>query len=352
MFIKCIKIVYMTYWRFNNMGKMTTKEILDGYYESIKGEYAGNTRPRIDKPELYAYEEKLGKRFIDMDVDELFGLLIEFGNKRSGEEIEYMIAHSSYDQMSTLFRSIFNWYIDNVEIIKNPFNDKRMRGRMATERLTQGRKAFNWGVVEDIIKKVHEDKSEDYADYIELIILMYYNGFSKAEEIVMLQEKMIDRKNHAVWLPGKTIHLSNRCYMLLEKFHQQDIIATWRRKYDLVSWHKSYFKFIVSRSRENKLGDDIINIDERSKSDMCDMINRALAIAINNKYNVKINYSILYWLGFYDFIVKKYGEEITHKILTSYRDSDDVAMLMSAAREYGVGIDNVTHLKRYLRPFI
>ena len=39
-------------------------------------------------------------------------------------------------------------------------------------------------------------------------------------------------------------------------------------------------------------------------------------------------------------------------MITSYRDSDDVAELMSLAEEYGVQVDNISHLKRYLRPFI
>ena len=329
----------------NTMGKITTKEVLDGYYKSVAGTSAVLTRPQIDKAELYNYEIKIGKEFIDMDVDELFGLIFELKNKRKGKEISYMVSHSSYDQISTLFRAIFNWYIDNVEVIKNPLNDKRMKGKEATKRLAKGRQAFRWDIVEDVIEKLHRDKDQDNADYIELIMLMYYNGFAKAEEIVKLQPEMIDHRNHAVKLPGRTIRLSERCYELLEKFHNMDEIEGWRGNFLMASWHNSYFKFIIRKSQEFK-------INERPMTAMCDILNRALSVNVNDKYDMKINYHILYLLGFYDFIVKKYGETKTDEMLVSYRNSDDVTALMGAAKEYGVDIDNISHLKRYLRPFI
>ena len=68
------------------MGKVSTQELLDMYYASVAGTSAEKTRVQIDRPELYAYEIKIGKELIDMDVDDLFGLIIEFRNKRKGKE--------------------------------------------------------------------------------------------------------------------------------------------------------------------------------------------------------------------------------------------------------------------------
>lgn len=327
------------------MGLISTKELLERYYESVAGTSAEKTRVQIDKTELYAYEMKIGKELIDMDVDDLFGLIIEFRNKRKGKEIKHMISHSSYDQLSTLLRSIFNFYIDNVQPIRNPLNDKRMKGKEAAKRLAQGREPFRWAVVEDIIRKLHRDFDTDKADYIELIILLFYNGFAKAEEIVTLKADMINHHNKSVKLTARTIRLSDRCYELLTKFYNLKTIAGWRGDYALASWQGSYFKFIIRPSVEDEL-------DKRPKTAMCDIINRCIATNINDKYDTKINYHILYMLGFYEFIVGKHGEEKTNKMIASYRDSDDVAELMSLAKEYGVQVDNISHLKRYLRPFI
>lgn len=327
------------------MGKVSTQELLDMYYASVAGTSVEKTRVQIDRPELYAYEVQIGKELIDMDVDDLFGLIIEFRNKRKGKEIKYMISHSSYDQLSTLLRSIFNFYIDNVQPIRNPLNDKRMKGKEAAKRLAQGREPFRWTVVEDIIRKLHRDFDADKAYYIELIILLFYNGFAKAEDVVTLKADMINHHNKTVKLPERIVHLSDRCYELLIKFDKLDTIAGWRGDYILASWQGSYFKFIVRPSQEDKLND-------RPKTAMCDIINRYIATNVNDKYDTKINYHILYMLGFYEFIVGKHGDEKTNAMITSYRDSDDVAELMSLAEEYGVQVDNISHLKRYLRPFI
>lgn len=323
------------------MGKLTTKEILTAYYESI-----GNlsTKSNIDKPELYAYEKKIGKEFIDMDVDDLFGLLEELRNTRKGKEIKYLVSHSSLDNLFALFRAIFNWYIDNVEVIRNPLNDKRMKGMKAVARIAQDKEVLTWEVIQDIIKKLHKDRDTDNADYIELIILLYYNGFARAEEIIALKENMINHSNRVININGKILYLSERCHSLLVKFHNMYEIEGTRGRYILLSYHDSYFKFISRQSQEGKIND-------RPLTSMCDIINRYLAIYVNDKYNVKINYHGLYFLGFYDYLIRKYGEERTKHILTSFRDADDIEDLMNSANEYGVEVDNVSHLKRYLRPF-
>jgi len=327
------------------MGLISTQELLKRYYASIAGTSNEKTKVQIDKPELYAYEKKIGKELIDMDVDDLFGLILELRNKRKGKEIKYMIAHSSYDQLKTLLNSIFEFYIDTVIPIKNPFNDKRMKGKEATKRLAQGREQFRWAVVEDIIYQLHKDFDNDKADYIELILLLFYNGFSKADDIVSFLPEMLNHHNKTVKLQSRTVLLSNRCYELLVKFHNMETIAGWRGDFILSSWNGSYFKFIIRPSKKDEF-------NSRPKTAMCDIINRCIATNVNDKYDTKINYHILYMLGFYEFIVGKHGEKKTNAMLTSYRDSDDVAELMSLAEEYGVQVDNVSHLKRYLRPFV
>lgn len=325
------------------MKKLTTRELFDLYFQGEGASYS-YARCQIDKPELYAYEQKIGKELIDMDVDDLFGLIIEYGNTRKGQEIDYLTSHSSYDQIKTYLRYFFEWYIDNIKVIKNPFNDRRMKGGAAMERLVKGREPFTWSVVENVIRRVHQDEDELNADYVELIMLLYYEGFYKAAEIVDLKEQMIDFRNHTVRLPGKTLKLSDRCFSLLQKFHETYQVPAWRGIYLLESWRGSYFKFKIRPSHVDRIND-------RTKSMMGDQINSVLS-SVNDKYHEKINYHSLYFLGFYNFLVSKFGEEKTTGMLLSYRNSDDVAVLMGAAREYGVPVENVSHLKRYMWPYI
>ena len=327
------------------MGKISTTELLNNYFESIKGTPAEKQRPVIDKPELYAYEQQIGKELIDMDVDDLFGLINEINNKKNGKEIPFMTAHYSYDHLTVLLRAIFNFYIDTVEPIKNPLYDKRMKGKEATKRLAQDKIVLRFDYVQGIIDKVHRDaNSENRADYVELIMLMYYSGFENAEEIVNLKGSEINHRNRTVTLPGRTVQLTDRCYELLQKFDGIDELNEWRT-YFLTTYRGGYFKFIVQEKQ-------LDTFDDRDFGSVCNMLNRQISVMVNQPYNTKINYSILFWLGFYDYVVKKHGEKETNKMLLSFRDSDDVTKLMSCAREYGIKVDNISHLKRFLRPFV
>lgn len=327
------------------MGKLSTTELLDNYFASIEGTPAEKQRVIIDKPELYAYEQAIGKELIDMDVDDLFGLINEINNKKNGKDIPFMTAHYSYDHLTVLLRAIFNFYIDTVEPIKNPLYDKRMRGKEATKRLAQDKETLRFDYIQGIINKVHMDaNSEDRADYVELIMLLYYSGFENAEEIATFKGSAINHRNRTVAMTGRIVQLTDRCYELLQKFDKIDSLVEWRTYY-LTPYQDGYFKFIVQEKQLDEFND-------RDLRSVCNMINRQISVYVNQPYNTKINFSILYWLGFYDSIVKKYGESEANRMLLSFRNSDDVTKLMNCAREYGVKVDNISHLKRFLRPFV
>lgn len=326
------------------MSRITTKELFDRYFESRAGTAAEKMRSQVDRQEVYDYEEKIGKQLVEMDVDELFEMIKSFQDTK--RKTNFMIAHSSYDQISSLFRSIFNFYIDNYEIIKNPFYDKRMRGREALKVLAENREPLTWDYVQDIIGKLHRDFEQDKADYIECIIQLYYNGISKAEEIVNLKEDMIDTRSRKIRLQGRTTQiLSKRCYELLVKVHNMTILEGWRGDYLMKEWRGGYFKYPIRPSQE-------LEMNNRSEVDMTGFINRYIAVNVNNKYSTKLSYFSLFLLGFHDYVVRQVGEERAKELMTSYRSSEDAAELMALANEYGVNADNISHLKRSLRQFV
>jgi integrase len=325
--------------------KISTKELFDRFFENKDEENARKTRPQIDRPEVYEYEKKIGKQLVEMDVDELFEMILTFNGNRSMNSSTFSVSYSSYDQIASMYRSLFNYYIDNVEVIKNPFNDKRMRGTQAAQRLAKSKEPFNIELVDKMIENLHNDFEPEHAMYYECIIRMFYEGFAKAEEIVMLDEDMISKKDKTVRLPGRTIQLSDRCFELLEHIHQMEDIEGWRGDFAMVSWRGHYFKYIVRPRKADEL-------QAREMSDIANVINRAIIVNVKNKYGVDINYRLLYLLGFYESLKKTFGKERTRELIVSVRNSKDTADLMGAARLYGVVVDNVTHLKKFLRPFI
>lgn len=327
------------------MAKIITKKLFDMFFEGKDYDVVRKTRPQIDRPEVYEYEKKIGKQLVEMDVDELFEMILSFNGNRKFNNANYSIGYTSFNQIASYYRSLFNFYIDNVEVIKNPFNDKRMRGTEATKRLAQGKDPFTKEMLDDVIRKLHADIDEYRAEYLECILLMFYDGFVSAPEIVSLKEDMIDFKNHTVRLPGRTIKLSDRCFELLQKINGSSVLTGHRGDYEMVSYHGSYFKFCV---RPKRVGD----FQERDEAEVANLINREISKRIKAEYGIDINYRLVYFLGFVDFIKEQYGEERCKELILAVRDPEATKDLLNVARMYGVTIDNVTLLKKQLRPFI
>lgn len=325
--------------------KISTKQLFDMFFESKNEEIVKRTRMQIDRQEVYDFEKKIGKQLIEMDVEELFQMIESFNGNRNYKNSSFKVSYSSYDQIASMYRALFNFYIENIEVIKNPFNDKRMRGTQAAKRLSKNKEPFSINIVNEIIERMHNDIEPNHANYYECIMLLYYNGFAKAEEIALLNEDMISKKDKTVRLPGRTIQLSDRCFELLEFVHTLEVIDGWRGDFVMSTWQGHYFKYIVRPKGVQEL-------QNRELSEIANVINRAIIVNVKNKYKIDINYRMLYFLGFYESLTKRFGEERAKELIISVRNSEDAADLMGAARAYGVIADNVTHLKKWLRPFI
>lgn len=326
------------------MGKVSTKELFDAFFNSEDGEKYVRYRETIKESQIYEYEMEIGKEFIDMDVEELIGFLSKVKTRRNHSGSNVRTSSSSLDQLLSIWRQIFAFYIDNYELIKNPMLDKRLRGAELLRNIGQDKMRLTWEYVEDIIKKLHVNFPEERADYVELIMLLFYCGFENSAEVVNFKEKDIDHRNQTVIMPGRTIKLSDRCYTLLRKFNEMTLIEGWRN-YMVVSWHGSYFKFFVQKSKAD-------TIDDRPESIMRQTIGVTLCKYVNNQYNTQINSNSLYTLGFYDYLVKRFGEDRVAEMVKPDKDAQAIDELRQAAREYGFKFDTVSLLKRKLLMYV
>ena len=321
------------------MAKIGTRELFDEYFQDKDESYLKKVRVQEDRPEVYAYEKKIGKQLIDMNVDELFDMISTFNTDG------FSISYTSYDSIAVLYRKIFEYYIDNYELIRNPWNDKRMRGAAAYERLARDKTPVTWELVEAAIKEVYKVNEDDRAKYIECIIRLFYNGFEKAEEIVALKEDMIDFENSTVNLSGRVFHLDSRCMELLIYVHNMDTMKGWRGDYTMATWHDGYFKYPIRPSEQ-------VAFETRPMGQIANLINRTISERLRKGIGFDINYRMLYFLGFYDFLVEKFGKARTNEILTSHRVREDVADLTGAARLYGITNLTATQLKKIMRPYV
>ncbi len=326
---------------------MTTKEVFDLYFKDIPYEKSKKYRGQVDRPEVYAYEKKLGKQIFDMNADELLGLVLSFNIDRSEKIGRLGISYASIDQIFSIYRSIWNFYIENIEIIRNPWNTKGMRGMALIKRLSELKPKFTYDIVEKAIKDLYNQYHDDNytPKYVECLLLLFYNGFAEAQEIVLLKEDMINFKTHEVRLTGRTVHLSDRCFELLQYVHNLDEIDTPRGLYKATSYHNGYFKFVL-RLR------NVDTFQSKTLTEVGAILTRKITMCVKKECGFNINYRTVYLLGFFDFIVKRTDENRARRLVTSLRNSDNNKELMRYASEYGVVADNVTYIKKCLRQFI
>lgn len=326
------------------MAKKDTASLLDEYFTTRPETTAKKIRGQIDRPELYSYEKEIGKPLVDMESQEIAEMIKTFSNKSFSNKV-YKMSYRTYDTLLSILRDFFNWYIDNYKVIKNPCNDKKIKGRNVVALFADDVKIFDKDAMEEAIERIRNDQIEEYADYQEAIIRMFYEGFPEAIDIVNLKEYDINHEKKTAIVKGREIQLSDRLYELLVKINHMDEYPAHRGSYLLLSYRGSYFKFPTRAKFEKEFND-------RPPEYWAGHISRLFNRDIKNKLDININARTLYLRGFYDFMVDTVGKEETDRLIMSIRNSDDSRKIMSLAEEYGVVEQNVTTLKKVLMPFV
>ena len=326
------------------MSREDTAFLLDEYFKTKPATTVKKIRGQIDRPELYEYEKSIGKPLVDMEPQEIVDMIKSFKNRSYSNKV-YRVSYRTYDTILSFYRDFFNWYIDNYEVIKNPCNDKKIRGNNVIDILDSSVKAFTKDDMEDVITKIRNNDIEEYADYREAIMRLFYEGFPQAIDIVNMKDEDINHEKKTVMVRGREIQLSDRLYELLKKIHSTEEFPAHRGNYIMSSYRGSYFKFPSREKYEDEL-------DLRDPEYWAMYIGRMFNRDIKNKLNININARMLYLLGVYDFMVKSVGQEETNRLIMSVNNSEDTRKIMALAKEYGIVEQNVTTLKRMLMPFV
>lgn len=327
------------------MAAMDTKKVFDLYFGQLPDGVAKATRAMTDRKELYDFEKSIGKQVFDMNADELFDMICTY--RKYGKD-GTPLAFNTYDSILSIYRSVWDFYSDNIEPIINPWYKKNMRGSAIVKRLSDGMNAANPNIVNTIIKTIrsnYEDNDEEFGKYLECIILLLYNGFSSTKEIVLLKEDMINFETKEVMFAQRTIKLSDRCFELLQFVHNLKSVKSWTHVYPAVSYHGGYFKLLVHAK-------SVDSIQELSEEEAGQILTRKISVNINKKYGVSVNSRMYYLFGFYEYIVNNVGEQRAREMITSYRVSEDTAELKQFAKQYGFADEKASYIKNALRPFI
>ena len=321
--------------------EIETKALFDNYFKTMPEDKAKKVRPQIDRQEVYEYEIKLGKSIFDMDCDELFNMVMTFGNNRKRTPDTFVLSYATYTQIISMYRAVWNYYIDTIKPIKNPWNDRSMKGIVAEKRISQFKKSISINDILKALRSLNEKPPEDIK-YIECLILLLYNGIPTSMDIARISEKDINYRTKEITLPGGTAKLSDRCFELLQEVHS---MISDNKKYAYVSYRDSYIPFKVLRG-------NVDSFQEKSIEMVSRIISKKIDTWLRSECGLDVGCRSIYLLGFYDYMVLQIGKEETNKIICSYRDVETTDQLIRFARGWGINYgNNITSLRRSLRQF-
>ena len=302
------------------MSNLTTRAMLERCFSDESNlDSFRNKKSNIVKPLLFEYEQEIGKMLVEMDREDIIELIFRYA--KGDKKYQPYIAPATVTTLTWVIGKILDWYNRKCDkTYQNVLKD--YSGSKADDIL--------WSVVnkagrityqdlQSIIKKLHDDPIINYsingtdytrADYFELVMLLFYSGFDKAQEIIDVTE--IDIVNKTCELADRTITLTDRAFELLTAFHNQGVLAIPNGnsviQHKLCSWHDSYFKFIVQNGKVDKFND-------RDEGTIRTLISRDIKFWVGDKYSTGICADALYWLGVHDRLAAIFSEEELSKII-------------------------------------
>lgn len=115
------------------MAVIETKQLIDEYFDEQvrQGKDVRKSKNQLDRPELYAYEQKIGKQLVEFDADEILEMISTFQNKKNkfayAEEGPKMSANS-YKRYISGYKQIFLFYVRKYELVRSPYDDPKLKG--------------------------------------------------------------------------------------------------------------------------------------------------------------------------------------------------------------------------------
>lgn len=332
------------------MAVIDTKRLIDEYFDAQvqQGKDVRKSKNQLDRPELYAYEQKIGKQLVEFNADEILEMISTFQNKKNkfayAEEGPKMSANS-YKRYISGYKQIFLFYVKHYELVRSPYDDPKLKGINVHMHRAESRDRLTWAKVEGILNRLSTKYEYERACYYELVVRLFYDGFANAQEIVNMKEADINTRRREVTVPGRIIRLSERTYQLLLENHKATQMDVHRTKMDMMSWHGSYMKFFVHSGKVS----DFSAIDAVS---VARKITVPISSTIPKGFGISLSFRRLYLLGFYDYLVRNTSEERAKEMILAKSSHAAQEEFMALIDAYPVITDNVFVLKQSLVEFI
>lgn len=300
----------------------STEELMRRYCEE-SGELYQTVKVR---PEISAYEEKIGKSFLEMKEYEIRDMFKTFVDHRSKGK-KHIIAKNIINNIVGFYTRFFNWCIDKGYIKgTNIFLMESLSSREIHAMLYDAYKEEIPVLLEEKeFEKICKACRENFANafYYEAILRLLYEGvIFRLTDLVDI--KVVDTEKNTVLLHKRTVKVSKKLCCLLKEMQGENFVLAngtlEARKID-----NSYFYFIVKKNRE------VGNIRE--------ILSRGFFKDFSRCCGLKITPDLLYYSGLYNFLLKKTGgdRELVYDMLYDggHAINSVVGQLTEYAGEFG-----------------
>lgn len=313
---------------------MTTKDYLNAYFDTLSPTTTKRIRKQIDRQELYEQERESGRRIGEWQPEDVLGFL--------GKCADGNLRVRTLEYMYHLLGRFFDWYIDNVEIVKNPCRSQDVKSEIKKlVKSEDARKVPSLEEIENVYKAIRANHDIDHANYVECFLRLAYDGFMEVREIVELRESDIDFAAQAVTVRGTKHYLSDRTFALLMIIHNTESYDGYNAKYYMVSYKDGYFKFPTKERYLAQSG-------ERDEKFYMNYLSRIFNRDIRSEFGYAVNFRDIFLRGFYERMRSTYGKEKLDNMIKALNDPISNAELMRQALDYGMSVSVVTYLKREL----
>lgn len=283
---------------------------------------------------IQSLETKFGKPFIAFDIPECQEYIkLNMSNKKTSNEATAQKSLVMYCNIRKVYKKMWEWYIDNVEVVRNPW----------TNDIFSEKKAYEWAFSEQkidlntyqrAIEVISNNYDGDYAIYLECVCTLFYEGFSNPKEVPLLKKSDIDFQIRTIKIEDRVIHVSERLLHLLKKVHDMDGFDHYHTRSDCVTWHGSYFKFIAQHGSvvENE---NLARVAKRVTDAMKNVRSNA---------DFEISVRILYMTGFVNFAIQKTGSrESAKEVILETKNNKQFVELLN---EYGFKTKTISSLRK------
>jgi len=326
------------------MALCSTETLLNEFCESTGNRNHQHIKDWVLCDALKDYEKKVGKQAVEMDRDELIGMIQAILEEAKG--INNVQLTSRYKQIAWLLRNAFDYYSEHYERVYNPMRNTSMT-REALDIIVGPEKKVDREYMESIINKLYSNLPTDRAKYYELVMRLFYCGFANGEEIATFKERNINFKKRTIFVGDHFVQLSDECFSLLVELHGLKYMSGPRKKeYNFIPYNGSYFKFPTTAEEAE--------FNDYNMSYVRNSIHQFLTKNVLNAVGETMKFTELYYLGFYDHLVDVFGREKANKMIKTRGGKGNnplIEALMTEAQKYGY-TNRVTDLRQALRSFV